>query len=278
MIIHTQAVVLQIRPWSQTSHMVTWLTPDYGKIITSVKGACRPKSAFLGQYDLFYTCDLLFYRRERDGVHAIRECTPRSLREPLRRQWKHLVVAAYLVDLTARVSFGQQESLPLFSLLTHSLDRLAFSPTIDLCSLILWYEVHLLRLLGLTPDLTLCPVCHTPDRIWFRFSLSSGRFLCPHLAKNQPGESTLALHRAVRDLFVRFNRQMNPDPFAEQLSAAFASKKKTETANLLLVLSRFLGMFITFHLDVPSAVRRVTWEMLDTTPTQKPALLENNKP
>ena len=74
MIIQTQAIVLSIHPWSRTSHMVTWLTRDYGRIVTSVKGACRPKSAYLGQYDLFYTCLLDFYRKDRYGVHAIREC------------------------------------------------------------------------------------------------------------------------------------------------------------------------------------------------------------
>ena len=272
MIIQTKAIVLQIRPWSQTSHMVTWLTPDHGKIVTSVKGACRPKSAFLGQYDLFYTCDLLFYRREHEGIHAIRECTPVALREPLRRCWRHAAVAAYLADLTARVSVGQQESLAFFSLLTQTLDRLASPQTSDLCLLLLWYETHLLRLLGLMPDLTTCPHCHTPDRFWLRFSLPSGRFLCPHLAQSQPGESSLALHRHVRDLFLDLNNQAVSAPLPEQVQDPFASKKKAVSANLLLGLSRFLGMFITFHLDVPSAVRRVTWEMLDTTPPQKPAL------
>ena len=278
MIIQAQAIVLQIRPWSQTSHMVTWLTQDHGKIVTAVKGACRPKSAFLGQYDLFYTCDLLFYRREHDGIHAIRECTPVALRTPLRQRWRHAAAAAYLADLTARVSVGQQEAGPLFELLTRTLDRLASPLDTDLHSLLLWYEMSLLRLLGLSPDLTTCPQCHTPDRLWLRFSLPSGRFLCPHLAKSQPGESTLALHRDVLNLFLSLRQNDASAPLNGPLPDAFASKKNAGYANLLLGLSRFLGMFITFHLDVPSAVRRVTWEMLDTTPSQKTALLENKKP
>jgi len=256
--------------------MVTWLTADHGKIVTPVKGACRPKSAFLGQYDLFYTCDLLFYRREHDGVHAIRECVPLSLREPLRRCWRDAAVAAYLTDLTARVTVGQQESSALFALLTHALDRLVAAPGADRRELMFWYETHLLRLLGLMPDLTTCPHCHPPDRPWLRFSLPSGRFLCPHLAKIQPGEATLALHRKVRDLFLSL-AQENSEVSPKHDVNAFASKKNGTESNLLLGLSRFLGMFIAFHLDVPSAVRRVTLEMLDTTTTQK-ALLENSQP
>jgi DNA repair protein RecO len=277
-IVQTQAIVLQIRPWSRTSHMVTWLTPGHGRIVTSVKGACRPKSAFLGQYDLFYTCDLLFYRREHEGVHAIRECAPVGLREPLRRRWRHAAAAGYLCDLTARVAAGQHEAAALFALLTHALDLLAAEDgegrpgPPDLRALVLWYEVHLLRLLGLLPDLATCPHCHPPERAWLRFSLPSGRLLCPHLAKGLPGEATLALHRGVRELFLQLADGTECSA-AEPRAGAGGDVLSADGArsNLLLGLSRFLGMFMTFHLEVPSAVRRVTWEMLDTTPARTPA-------
>ena len=49
--IKTEAICLDIRPWSRTSHVVSWLTP-MGKVSTVVKGAVRAKSQFLGQYDL----------------------------------------------------------------------------------------------------------------------------------------------------------------------------------------------------------------------------------
>lgn len=275
MIIQTQAITLQIRPWSKTSHMVTWLTPDYGRIVTTVKGACRPKSAFLGQYDLFYTCDLLFYRRDHDGVHAIRECTPLNLREPLRQNWRQTAAAAYLVDLTSRVTLGHQDSTALFALLTQTLDLLAASPHTAARGILLWYETHLLRHLGVLPDLTTCPQCHSPDRPWLRFSLPSGRFLCQHFGQNQPGDATLSIHRHVQELFLALCQCEAPPPEIH-LFDPLARKKNCAESNLLLGLSRFLGMFIMFHLDVPSAVRRVTLEMLDTTPTQKPALLETS--
>ncbi|HRR33132.1 MAG TPA: DNA repair protein RecO [Kiritimatiellia bacterium] len=267
MIIQTRAIVLHIRPWSQTSHMVTWLTPDYGRVVTAVKGACRPKSAFLGQYDLFYTCDLLFYRREHEGIHAIRECVPRDLREPLRRSWRHVVAASYLCDLTSRTVPGQQESDGLFALLSQTLDRLCHESETDLRALLLWYETHCLRQMGLLPDLRPCPHCHPDERKWLRFSLPSGRLVCPHVAQHQPGEATLPLPRGVRDLFLL----LSGAPQFETAAQVLTAPKNDRQANLLLGLSRFLGMFMTFHLEVPSAVRRVTWEMLDTTPAQRPA-------
>jgi len=275
MIAQTPALVLNIRPWSKTSHMVTWLSPEHGKIVTAVKGACRPKSAFLGQYDLYYTCDLLFYRRDRDGVHAIRECTPLLLREPLRRQWRRAMTAAYLCDLTARVTVGALDASPLFTLLSQTLDRLAYDAELDLLPLLLWYETQLLGHHGVMPDLAVCPSCHTEDKRWLRFSLPSGRILCPHRTHAQAGEATVSLHRAVRDLFDHLSR-MPAEATWDMQTLCLASKKSETGRNLLLGLSRFLGMFIAFHLDVPSAVRRVTLEMIESTiGTNPPVQLEN---
>jgi len=275
MIIHTEATALQIRPWSQTSHMVTWLTPEYGRIVTAVKGACRPKSAFLGQYDLFYTCDLLFYRRERDGVHAIRECSPTVLREPLRRCWRSAAAAAYLADLTARVTASHQESAAVYALLNRTLDALPRTPHHGLKALILRYEVNLLAKLGLTPNLALCPHCHTPERQWLRFSLPSGRFACPHLAGATSGESTVTLHRDVRQLFLNILDRLT-DTADSDISPYSETDNFHTPHHLLLGLSRFLGIFIVFHLEVPSAVRRVAFELLDKTPTRKTASLETS--
>ncbi|MDD4102477.1 MAG: DNA repair protein RecO [Kiritimatiellae bacterium] len=277
MIIHTEATALQIRPWSQTSHMVTWLTPEYGRIVTAIKGACRPKSAFLGQYDLFYTCDLLFYRRERDGVHAIRECSPSALRESLRRCWRSAAAAAYLADLTARVTVSHQEAAAVYNLLNRTLDTLPRVPLHDLKALILRYEVNLLAKLGLSPNLDLCPHCHTPDRQWLRFSLPSGRFACPHLAGASSGESAVALHRDVRQLFLNMLDRL-PDTADGVISPHSGTDKNHHPPHLLLGLSRFLGMFITFHLEVPSAVRRVAFELLDKNPARETVPLETSSP
>ncbi|HOE61592.1 MAG TPA: DNA repair protein RecO [Kiritimatiellia bacterium] len=262
MIIRTPALALQIRPWSQTSQMVTWLTPGHGKIVTAVKGACRPKSAFLGQYDLFYTCDLLFYRRDRGGVHAIRECSPVTLRSALRQNWRHATAAAYLADLTAQTAVGHQETTALFELLTCALDHLTTARCVPR-ELIVWYETHLLRLLGLLPDFTTCPLCHPPERRWMRFSLPSGRFVCPHLAQHHPDDAVITLHRGVPALFHRFSRLGTP-PADNMKHQPTVPPPSPPPENLLLGLCRFLGIFIPFHLDVPSVVRRVTFEMIDT--------------
>ena len=88
----TDAICLRITPWSRTSHIVTWLTPS-GKVTTVVKGAVRPKSAFLGQYDLNYTCEIVHYLRGTGDLRPLREATPLKRRDTLRDDYRRLALA-----------------------------------------------------------------------------------------------------------------------------------------------------------------------------------------
>ncbi len=273
MITQTEAIVLQIRPWSKTSHIVTWLTPDHGRIVTSIKGASRPKSPFLGQYDLFYTCDLQFYTREHDGVHIAKECSPLIRHDPLREQWRATAVAAYLVDLTARALPLRQPHQDVYTLLKQTLDSLSSCPTASLIDCIIRYELHLLHLLGLLPDLTLCTRCHTPRPSWFSFSVSTGRIRCQHNASPDQDESHISLSPSIQEHFTLLRQKLISGRYPLIVETE-PPKKNNEKSKLPLGLSRFLGIFITLHLDVPASVRRVVLEMIETTPTQKIALQE----
>lgn len=254
MMVKTQAIALKIRPWSHTSHVVTWLTPDHGRTLTSVKGACRPKSAFLGQYDIGYTCELLFYARDRGGLHAIRECTPANIREPLRVDWRAGVAASYFCDLVAAVSVPMQEAQALFDLLNRSLDNLC--DRMPGTGHLLAFEIALLDRLGILPDLSLCPICHTPERTWIRFSLASGRTLCAHASAVAVLEPAVTLHR---DVVTSLRDHLSPE----------SALHLPHSGALALGIRRFLGLFIRYHLDLPPAARRVAFDLLDEPSTER---------
>ena len=273
MITQTEAIALQIRPWSKTSHIVTWLTPDHGRVVTSIKGASRPKSPFLGQYDLFYTCDLQFYTREHDGVHIAKECSPLIRRDPLRDQWRATAAAAYLADLTARTLPLRQPHQDVYALLTQTLDYLSSHPGAPFVDCIVRYELHLLHYLGLLPDLSPCSTCHTPRPNWFSFSVSAGRILCKHDPAPHADESVLSVHPSIQEHFTLLRQKLMAGRYP-LIPESEPTKKNGEKSKLPLGLSRFLGIFISLHLDVPASVRRVALEMIETTPTQRIALQE----
>ena len=124
----TEAIALAIRPWSRTSHIVTWLTRDAGTVRTLVKGAVRPKSAFLGQYDLFYTCSLVYYTHRRGGLCAVREVAPENRRDALRGRWRETSIAGYAAEFAGEFAPPDASSAEWFALLGDFLDSLCAAP------------------------------------------------------------------------------------------------------------------------------------------------------
>ncbi len=242
--------------------MVSWLTEDFGRVTTPIKGAQRPKSAFLGQYDVAYTCELVFYARSRgDGVHNIRECAPLRLREQLRENWRRAIAANYACDLTLRTAHPGLANPALFQTLSQLLDTLEVCPTQHVTLALLWFEARLLHVLGVAPDFTICPQCAVTPR--HLFSVEEGFFLCEHRPSRMVRPPTLTLHDDLLSLFAYFQEV----PLPTLLTAAHASTRtddlgRPEPFPGIFGLRRFLGIFLNAHLALLPGPRRTTLDLL----------------
>ena len=255
------AICLNVRPFSKTSQMVTWLTLEHGRVTTPVKGAQRPKSAFIGRYDVGYTCELVFYARERDGVHHIRECTPILLREGLRASWRAAEAAAYACDLTLRTAQPGMANPELFRILSNLLDTLPACAPHEATLALLWFESNLLQAVGLGPDFSPCPRCAPSPR--GLFSVEEGRFVCDHRSSRLRTPPTLTLHDDIPVLYRRFLDH----PLTETLAEARAADRRDDLGRPepfpgVFGLRRFLGVFLSAHLDLPPGPRRTTLDLL----------------
>ena len=228
-IVRTNGIVLAIRPWSRTSHVVAWLTPEHGVVSTLVKGAVRPKSAFLGQYDLFYACELLYYAHAQGDLHALREVTPRNLRTHLRGKWRETALAAYAADLVRGLAPPDADSADWYGFLDGFLESVRG----DAAGLVRM-EMELLRLAGLAPDFSGVD----PTAPWSPFSIDRGR--CGS------GSRTVRLAPAT-------------------VSALRRPDAPTTKEDALADAVRFLGVFLSFHLDTPPDVRRGIVRLLAPT-------------
>lgn len=138
-----------ITPWSRTSHIVKWIAPS-GRIDTVVKGAVRPKSLFLGQYDLNYTCDIVYYVSSRGGLHALRECAPSAARDWLRRDWRKLALAAHVRAIAAELAPPGGDDGAWLAFAERELDALETAD--NLLQRLVAAETGALRLAGLAPE------------------------------------------------------------------------------------------------------------------------------
>ena len=248
-VLKTEAIALTTHDVSNTSRVVVWLSPDYGRIATILRGAHRPKSPFLGQFDLYYTCELLFYRRNGAGLPPARECAPLETREPLRRHWRAALCASHLCDLADKAAPpAGAGAAALYGTLRRALDRLAEHPEpTAVVGALLWFESRFLALSGWFPNLRGCGRCL--DRgVVVRVSFAEGRVVCDRCG----GEAAIAVVALPRNALARLSAASRPDsspgifdglPYAD-----------------LLPLRRFLGMFIRYHLDLDLEARALLLE------------------
>lgn len=246
----TEGIVLRVRGFSNTSHIVTWLTPDHGRVVTAVKGACRPKSLFLGQYDLHYTCELLYYASGTQGVHSLRECSALQSRPRFRSDWRAMLSASYVTDLVDHVSEATPSSSDLYALLQSALDYLHRNGAS--AAALLAFEARLLPLLGMTPDLNGCPHCAESvlaDRA--RFSVPDGRLVCPACSPDAAQAEITLTRKQLALLRLAFAGDVYAPAVFSRLDAA-------DTA----LLRRFLGIFLHYHLDARLDGRAIAWDNL----------------
>ena len=275
MIVKTQAIVLRMIPFSETSRVVLWLTRDHGKIATIIKGAHRRRSPFVGQVDLFYTCELLVYLRLFRGLHIVKECSPLKSRMPLRSRWRSTACASYFTDLVAQISPLYAPHPELFRLLDMALDYFADQSALEL--VLFWFELKLMKVMGFSPQLKECLICHHPlrednnaftERARARsahrekacetkvvpvFSCVRGGVLCKTCAP-LAGAEALPITPDILGM-LRFWHSSR-----SWRSAQSASCTPRQTREL----ERILGLFMQYHLEIANPARDTALSILRT--------------
>ena len=144
-------IILRTRPLTETSLIVHWLTPNYGRVATVAKGARRPKSPFLGRLDLFYEADFSFNRSRRSDLHLLREVGLREPHNAIREDIRKLRCAAYAVAFIEQATEPETPLPAVFELTRGFLDCLCLRQPAS--QVVFALELKLLREFGLDPDL-----------------------------------------------------------------------------------------------------------------------------
>jgi len=151
MIESANGFILRTRPLTETSLIVSWLTPDFGRIATVARGARRPKSSFAGKLDLFYLADFSLQRSRRSELHTLREVSLRETNGALRRELSYLQQASYCAALIEQATETETPLPAVFELLRGLLAHLPRQP--PQLQTILAFEFKLLHELGISPEL-----------------------------------------------------------------------------------------------------------------------------
>jgi|SRR5579871_26150 len=150
MIENATGIILRTRPLTDTSLIVHWLTPEFGRIATVAKGARRPKSPFAGKLDLFYAVDFSFQRSRRSELHTLREVVLRETHAAIRQEMESLQQASYATALIEQTTELETPIAEICTLFKTFLAQLAARPPQP--QTLFAFEVKLLSELGLQPD------------------------------------------------------------------------------------------------------------------------------
>ena len=149
--VSTRAILVNRFPFSNTSLIVSWITPDAGLIKTMAKGVLRPHHPLATSLDLFYLCEIAYTHSPNSEIGTLRDVRLLDPFLSLRRDWSVVLCAQYFADLLANLTEPHAEITEFFEIFEKGLRYLeTHLPTRHLMER---YERKLLELNGLPTEI-----------------------------------------------------------------------------------------------------------------------------
>ena len=174
----TQAIVLRVVDFSETSCVVTLMTRSLGKITGLAKGARRPKGPFENALDLLAVCNVVLIHKKSEAMDLLTEAKlERRFRSSL-TDLNRLYVGYYIAELLRLLTDEADPHPEIYDFAIKTLTRV--DQGTSLSQAVIQFELFLLESLGHLPMLTRCVGCGrdktTLGRV--KFALNDGGVLC----------------------------------------------------------------------------------------------------
>ncbi len=149
----SEAIVIRGVDFSETSRIVTFLTPARGKLACMATGAKRPKSPLAGVLDTFNRLELVYYWKDGRSVQKLAEAALHHSFAGLKSDLSKSVFAAFPLEFAYKVAQENEPSHGLFAALADGLDRME-TWTGAARTHTAWHLLRLLAAAGFEPDLS----------------------------------------------------------------------------------------------------------------------------
>ena len=154
----TEAVVLRGVDFSESSRIVTFLSPERGRLVCMAKGARRPKSPLSAVLDTMNRVELVYYWKEGRGVQVAGEVALLDGFGLIKGHLEKAAFASFALEVAGKVAHENEPSRALYATLARGLAGLA-AWTGDVRAHVCWQVVQLLSVAGYEPALDVCVVC-----------------------------------------------------------------------------------------------------------------------
>lgn len=196
----TQAICLKAIDYSETDRIVTFYSPDCGRIDAMVRGARKSNSKLSGACELLGFSELHLAK----GKNLDVLCQYQPL-EPFSRLRTDILKLSFATLFAEQVRYIASEfdgnSANIFTMLIEALRRLESASECEVLSLAVGLQLNLLNEAGYCPDFQTCIQCDDAlsyEMPYYGFSMELGGLICgecrdafPHAAMVNVSTSTI---------------------------------------------------------------------------------------
>lgn len=154
----TEGVVVRGVDFSETSRIVTFLTPNRGRLACMAKGVRRKNSRAAAVLGTFNRVELVYYWKEGRTVQPLAEATLLDGFAAIKKDLEKSVFAAFPVEIAANAAYEDEPSEEMYAVLVQGLEALGAWPG-EPCIHACWQAWRLLCAAGFEPSLDTCCVC-----------------------------------------------------------------------------------------------------------------------
>lgn len=185
--VKTTALSINRYDYSETSQVVKFFSPEFGAFNALAKGAKRDKNTVGGPLDILHLYEITFIRKPSECLNILAGSEIINPFLPIRQDIEKFNASSRMLLLINELLPFHAKNSEVFELCLNALANICLGskPQIDL----LYFELHLLRLLGHIPQISSCVMCSEPLETQFartNFSASSGGILCRACAGKIP--------------------------------------------------------------------------------------------
>ncbi|MDD5440490.1 MAG: DNA repair protein RecO [Candidatus Omnitrophica bacterium] len=190
-IIVTDAVLLKKTEIRETSLILDFYTKDHGRVRGVIKGVRSPQPQFGALYELFSLDRIVYYESKNKDLFVIARCELVEYFSGIRSDIERISHALYYTELIDATCGLGERNTAIFTLLTGCLAMLGAGENPRHVTKV--FEIKLLGLLGLMPELKNCVECRGTDfGEKVRFTVSRGGVICSRCAGAGGGGLTVS--------------------------------------------------------------------------------------
>ena len=234
------AFILKTQDYRDTSLLGDFYTRDHGRIRGIVKGIRDTRAHFGSTLEPFSLNEILFYKKKKGGdLHLVTQVEMLDEFPKVRGDLERLATASYCIELVSELIEPEHSEPEIFDLLKDTLEFLSTGASCKRAARI--FEVKLLDLLGLMPEIRKCVSCRAVPEGSVHFNPAIGGVQCRDCAATQRAPAGSSSQRVSKGT-LNFLGHAQRAPMKELYQVKVVQEVGEE-------LEKLLRRFTDFHLS-----------------------------